>query len=429
VKSVDQHLAGILAAVRPLPARDLPLTDALGAVLAEPVTAPVDLPPFDNSAMDGYAVRAADLATASESGPVTLPVRGDIAAGARAGAGGPVGPGECVRIMTGAPMPAGADAVVPVEWTDGGAAVVRVSRPAEAGRYIRRRGEDVTAGEIVLRPGTRLGAAQVGLCAAVGRGAVAARPRPRVVVLSTGTELVEPGDPIEPGQIWDSNSFTLAAAVEEAGFVAERHGILADDPAHVLETIQAQAARADAIVTSGGVSMGVHDVVKEVLTGLGTMRFEQVAMRPGKPQGFGLIGDGTPIFTLPGNPVSAYVSFQVFVRPALRALLGVPQVEAGRPPASALSDQVVRATLTAPVRSPAGLRHFLRGRLAPKGGEAPPEPAGGSPDAPCDVTPVDGQGSHQLASLAAADGLIVVPEQVTELAQGARVDVMPLPWR
>lgn len=452
VKSVDDHLAEILAAVTPLPPRETPLLEAVGAVLAEPVRAPIDLPPFDNSAMDGYAVRAADLAAASESSPVTLPVLGDIAAGAPAGAPAGagarpdrIGPGQCARIMTGAPLPAGADAVVPVEWTDGGATEVRISRPAEPGRYVRPRGEDITAGQVVLEPGTPLGAAQVGLCAAVGRGRVAVRPRPRVAVLSTGSELVEPGRPIETGEIWDANSFTLAAAATEAGFTAERHGIVADDADTVLSTLQGLVARVDAIVTSGGVSMGVYDVVKEVLRRLGTVRFGKVAMRPGKPQGFGMLeahGARVPIFTLPGNPVSAYVSFQVFVKPALRVMQGLP----AEPPAA---ERAVTATLTAPVRSPAGLRHYLRGRLVPRpagatagaveAGDAAAAagPAAGGPAAggaatsggALDAVPAEGQGSHQLASLAGADGLIVIPENVTELPAGAPVDVLPLPGR
>jgi molybdopterin molybdotransferase len=301
-------------------------------------------------------------------------------------------------------MPGWADTVIPVEWTDAGARRVRIFRPADPGRYIRRRGEDVTEGQVVLAAGSRLGAAQLGLCAAVGHGHVVARPRPTVAVLSTGSELVEPGEPIAPGQIWDSNSYTLTAAAREAGFAARRHGMVADEPDAVLGTVEDLCARADAIVTSGGVSMGVHDVVKEVLAGLGTVRFDQVAMRPGKPQGFGVIGDGTPIFTLPGNPVSAYVSFQVFVRPALCALQGLAPEPLPQ----------LAATLTAPVSSPDGLRHFVRVTIAERDGRR-------------EATPALAQGSHQLAALAAADGLAVVPEQVTELDAGAPVEVMPLP--
>jgi molybdopterin molybdotransferase len=402
MKTVDEHLADILASTQELPPLDLALLEAGNGVLAEPVTAPVDLPPFDNSAMDGYAVLAADVAGASDTSPVTLSVVGDIAAGDSDAHG--IRTGLCVRIMTGAPVPAGADAIVPVEWTDGGTAKVVIRRSATAGHYVRRSGEDVTAGQTVLDAGTRLGAAQIGMLAAIGRARVLVRPRPRVVVLSTGSELVEPGRPVGPGQIWDSNSFALTAAASEAGAVGFRHGMVGDDPGQVLATIEEQLGFADLIITSGGVSMGARDVVKEVLSGLGTMRFDKVAMRPGKPQGFGLLDGRTPVFTLPGNPVSAYVSFQVFVRPALRALQGLPPEPA----------PTVVARLTAPATSPAGLRHYLRGVLEYRDGEY-------------QVTLAEGQGSHQVFSLASSNCLMVVAEDVTELAAGDPVSVMRLP--
>jgi molybdenum cofactor synthesis domain-containing protein len=403
MKTVDEHLADILAATRALPPLEVALLEAVYGVLAEPVTAPVDLPPFDNSAMDGYAVLAADVAGASETSPVTLSVVGDIAAGDQEARG--IRPGLCARIMTGAPMPAGADAIVPVEWTDGGTAKVTIRRAATAGHYIRRSGEDVTRGQTVLESGTRLGAAQIGMLAAVGRARVSVRPRPRVVVLSTGSELVEPGTGVGPGQIWDANGFALTAAATEAGGVGFRQGVIGDeDPGRVLTVIEEQLGFADLVITSGGVSMGARDVVKEVLSGLGTMRFDKIAMRPGKPQGFGLLDDRTPVFTLPGNPVSAYVSFQVFVRPALRALQGLPPDPL----------PTVRARLTEPVTSPGGLRHFLRGSLAYR-------------DGAFEVAPAEGQGSHQIFALSSSNALIVVGEDVTELAAGDPVDVMRLP--
>jgi molybdenum cofactor synthesis domain-containing protein len=400
VISVDEHLAGILGAVSPVSTLALPLLEARGTVLAEEVTAPVSLPPFDNSAMDGYAVIAADVAGASAESPLMLPVIGDIAAG-DVGVQA-IGTGMCARIMTGAPMPAGADAVIPVEWTDGGTASVRITQPAPPGHYIRRSGEDVIAGQTVLPSGILLRATQVGMLAAVGRARVTVRPRPRVVVLSTGSELREPGSSLAHGEIWDSNSFMLAAAVAEAGGVGYRETIVADEPDKVIEVIDDQVMRADAIITSGGVSMGARDVVKEVLTGRVT--FSKVAMRPGKPQGFGMLREQTPIFTLPGNPVSAYVSFQVFVRPALRALQGLPP----EPP------DLVTATLTEAVSSPAGLRHFLRATLSFAEGRYT-------------ATPAEGQGSHQLAALASANALVVVSEDVESLPAGAQVDVMELP--
>jgi molybdopterin molybdotransferase len=402
MKTVDEHLADVLAATRRLPPLDVALLEALHGVLAEPVTAPVALPPFDNSAMDGYAVVAADVAGASETSPVTLSVVGDIAAGDQEPHA--IRPGLCARIMTGAPMPAGADAVVPVERTDGGTAKVTIRQATTAGRYIRRSGEDVTAGQTVLEAGTRLGATQIGMLAAVGRARVLVRPRPRVVVLSTGSELVEPGGTVGPGQIWDANGYALTAAATEAGAVGFRQGVIGDDPRQVLAGIEEQLGFADLVITSGGVSMGARDVVKEVLSGLGTMKFEQVAMRPGKPQGFGLLDDRTPVFTLPGNPVSAFVSFQVFVRPALRALQGLPP--------DALP--TVTARLTEPVTSPSGLRHYLRGALSYH-------------DGAYFVSPAEGQGSHQIFSLASSNSLMVVPEDVTSLNAGDPVQVMMLP--
>lgn len=401
MRSVDEHLTDILGSVPVLPPLDLALLEAQGAVLAEPVAAPVPLPPFDNSAMDGYAVVAADIAGATEAEPVVLPVVGDILAGDPGVSA--IRPGLTARIMTGAPLPAGADAVIPVEWTDGGAATVRVSRPAPPGNYIRRAGEDVLAGQIVVDAGTWLGATQIGMLAAVGRSRVPVRPKPRVVVVSTGTELCEPGGPLGDGQIWESNSFMLTAAVAEAGGVGYRQATVEDEPAKVLETLRDQLVRADAIVTSGGVSMGTRDVVKEVLTGTGTVAFHKVRMRPGKPQGFGLL-EGTPIFTLPGNPVSAYISFQVFVRPALRAMQGMPPEPL----------PTVSAVLAEDVRSPAGLRHYLRGRLSFTRGFYT-------------VAPADGQGSHQLGSLSSANALIALPEDAEALPAGSHVEVMRLP--
>ncbi|TDE32760.1 gephyrin-like molybdotransferase Glp [Actinomadura sp. 6K520] len=401
MRSVDEHLTEILGSVAVLPPLDMALLEAQGTVLAEPVSAQVPLPPFDNSAMDGYAVVAADIAAASETAPVTLPVVGDIVAGDTGVSA--IRPGLTARIMTGAPLPAGADAVIPVEWTDGGNATVRVSRSAPAGNYIRRAGEDVRAGQVVVAAGTRLGAPQIGMIAAVGRARVTVRPRPRVVVVATGDELREPGSPLGHGQIWESNGYMLTAAVVEAGGVGFRQATVVDEPGKVLEMLEDQLARADAIVTTGGVSMGTKDVVKEVLAGTGTVNFHKVRMRPGKPQGFGLL-EGTPVFTLPGNPVSAYVSFQVFVRPALRAMQGL--VPDPLP--------MVSAVLAEEITSPAGLRHFLRGKLSFDRGTYT-------------VTAAEVQGSHQLGSLATANSLIQVPEDIETLPAGSHVDVMRLP--
>ncbi len=399
--SVDEHLARILAVVQPLSPLGLGLLDAQGCLLDEDVVAPAPLPGFDNSAMDGYAVCAADL----QDLPVELPVTGDVAAGPASTLR--VEPGVCVRIMTGAALPAGADAVVPVELTDGGVERVRIDRPVEPGAYIRRAGEDVAAGESVLARGTPLGSAQIGLAAAVGRSRVSVRPRPRVVVVSTGSELVEPGTPLGPGQIADANSFALTAAAAEAGAQAYRVGIVPDEPRTLLGTLEDQLVRADVLITSGGVSVGAYDVVKEVLSRIGTVQFDRVAMQPGMPQGFGTIGpDSTPVFGLPGNPVSALVSFEVFVRPALRRMIGAEPLERPR----------VSAVTTEPLSSAKGKRSFLRVHLAVRKGAYT-------------VTPVSGPGSHLLAGMSRATALAVIPEEVEHVAVGAPVTVMLLERR
>ncbi|WP_433856848.1 molybdotransferase-like divisome protein Glp [Streptomyces kronopolitis] len=432
VWSVAEHLDDVLSKIAPLDPIELQLLDAQGCVLVEDVTVPVALPPFDNSSMDGYAVRAADTAAADRGAPVSLTVIGDIAAGH--GELPAVGPGQAARIMTGAPVPPGADAVVPVEWTDGGAGEgpaaamrahsaapedaggeVRVHRPAAAGAHIRTRGSDVTEGEQALRAGTVLGPSQIGLLAAIGRGTVRVRPRPRVVVLSTGSELVQPGEALGPGEIHDSNSFQLTAAARAAGALAYRVGAVADDADTLRSTLEDQLIRADLLVTSGGVSVGAYDVVKETLTALsateddgsplagGTVEFRTLAMQPGKPQGFGLIGpDRIPLLALPGNPVSSYVSFELFVRPALRVLMGLPDVH--RP--------TLRARITDGIASsPQGRRQFLRGRYDAGAGT---------------VAPVGGAGSHLIKAMAHADALIVVPEETTEVAADSEVDVVLL---
>jgi molybdopterin molybdotransferase len=404
--AVEDYQSAILSAITPLASVTLELAAAEGCVLAEDVTAAVALPSFDNSSMDGYAVLAADVAGAAPDAPAVLRVTGEIAAGDTGGYR--LVPGTAIKIMTGARLPAGADAVVPVEWTDGGAREVRIHRPADAGNAVRYAGGDAAEGETLLTAGTRMRPMQIAVAASAGRKAVTVRPRPRVVVLSTGDELTEPGTPLVPGRIWDSNSYMIAAAAREAGAVAYRHSVVPDDPAGVLPALERQLARADLLITTGGVSMGgEHDVVKAALRELGTVTFRKVAMQPGMPQGFGVIGKGgeggkgpVPIFTLPGNPVSAYVSFQLFVRPAVAALQG----------ADDLSLRSVRATLAGPVRSPSGRRSYLRGVL--DGAE---------------VSPLTGQGSHQIAALGRANALIVVPERETQLPAGVAVDVLVLP--
>ena len=401
-RSVDEHLEVVLGRVAALPAFDQPLMDAVGLVLCEDIVSGVSLPGFDNSAMDGYAVQAADLAGASDENPIGLPVVGEF----RAGRSEPivVTPGTCVRIMTGAPMPRGADSVVPVEWTDGGTVTVRITQQPPVGGSVRHAGEDVTAGAQVLDRDTVLGPRQIAVLAAVGRARVKARPRPRVVVISTGAELREPGSRLGEGQIYDSNSYTLAACARDAGAVVYRVGIVDDDPKRIMDTLSDQLVRADLVITTGGVSMGAYDIVKEELSKLGTVDFPQVAMQPGKPQGFGVIGDDeVPIFTLPGNPVSAYISFEVFVRPALRKMMGQMPYRRALVPGVTLDG----------FSSPAGRRQFVRA-------------AATSGDQGWMASTVGGHGSHLLGGLSRANALIVVPEDVTSVRAGDQVELMLL---
>jgi molybdopterin molybdotransferase len=336
---------------------------------------------------------------------VTLPVVGEIGAGQATLR--VLAPGAAAKIMTGAPIPDGADAVVPYEWTDRGVAQVRIDQVPEPGQHVRPAGDDVSEGDLLVEEGTVLGPRQLGLLASVGRATVLARPRPRVVVLSTGSELRNPGEELGHDSIYDGNSYMLAAAVRRAGAIAHRVGIVPDDPDAFLKTLNDQLVRADLVVTSGGVSQGDFDIVKEVLRRQGVW-FGPVAMQPGKPQGFGLIGADpgdrqVPIVTLPGNSVSSYISFEMFVLPAIRTLMGLTPV----------SRPTFDARLTGGVSSPEGRRQFLRGR------------AGTDAEGPY-VEPVGGPGSHLVGALAEANSLIVVPEEVTALAPGDRVHVLML---
>ncbi len=402
MRSVEDHLQAVLAGVGPLAPLDVTLVESRGCVLAEDVTAPWPLPAFDQAATDGYAVRAEDLLTASDGKPTRLAVIDDVPAGYRASHD--LDAGQAIRIQTGAPVPEGADAVVPLDRTDGGMREVAVTRGVRAGDHVRHRGDDVELGEVVAPAGTVVGPREIALLAAVGRGRVSVHPQPRVVVLSIGSELVEPGGQLAPGQVADSNGVTIAAAVQEAGALAYRVGPLRDDASTLLATLEDQLVRADLIVTTGGVSAGAYDTVKSVLSRLGTVDFTKVAMQPGTPQGHGTLGpDDTPIFTLPGNPVSAYVSFEVFVRPVIRRMLGHERIY--RP--------VVRAVLVDPLPSPAGRRQFARGVLAVEDGRYVVRPAGG-------------QGSHMLGGLSRANALVVVPEDVTEVKPGEAVAVLRL---
>ncbi len=354
--TVEQARDLVLARCRVLATERVPILEALGRVLAADVRSDIDIAPFDNSAMDGYAVRAADLATAVDGVPVTLDVVSHIAAGDHSDL--EVGPGQAARIMTGAPMPPGADSVVMVEYTTPGEAAgstggtVHVSRTVAPGENVRLRGEEVAAGDAVLLAGEVVGPAAVGLAASAGHATVEVHRRPRVAVLSTGDELVEVAEQPGPGKIRNSNSYSIAAQVLAAGGEPLRFPIVRDDPDATREAFARAAAEADFIVTSGGVSVGDFDFVKPVLEELGEMEFCKVAMRPGNPQTLGSI-DGVPFFGLPGNPTSTYVGFEVFVRPALRYMQGHTALDRPRSV----------ATLAHDVKKKQDRRYYLRARL------------------------------------------------------------------
>jgi molybdopterin molybdotransferase len=340
--------------------------------------------------MDGYTGYSADLAVL----PVTLPVSADIPAGATDVV--TLEPRTVARIMTGAPLPDGAEVIIPVEQTDGGRHTVRIDAAPPAGIHVRRRGEDVAAGTGVLPAGAELGPPQLGIAAALGRSTLPVHRPVEVLLLSTGSELVAPGEPLLPGQIYESNAVMLAAALSRIGARARSVHVVADDVAAFRATLDSSSAGVDLIVTSGGVSAGAYEVVKDALTGDG-MEFVKVAMQPGMPQGSGRV-DGVPIVTLPGNPVSSFVSFEVFLRPAIRAAMG--RADPHRP--------ALRLPLSAALDSPNGKRQFRRGVLDAVTGS---------------VAPWGGPGSHLLSWLAGADAIIVVPEDVTHLNQGDTVEV------
>ncbi|WP_159621232.1 gephyrin-like molybdotransferase Glp [Ruania rhizosphaerae] len=407
-RTAAEHRRAVLTTVTPLPPVTVDLTETGGLVLAEDVASTTPIPLFDNSAMDGYAVRAAELTGTSEQHPRTLEVCADIPAGATRIA--PLVPGAVARIMTGAPLPEGADAIVPVEYSDGGTEHVRLTLAPDVGRHVRRAGDDLSAGDVVLTAGTTLGARQVAAAAAAGHGRLRVHPRPRVAVISTGTELITPGTRPEHGQIPDSNSYLLAELVRQAGAEPVRIGAVPDDEAAFARLIAETSGQVDAIVCSGGVSVGAYDVVKAVLAPEPQMWFGPVAMQPGKPQGFGRLGDGTLVFTLPGNPVSVYVSFEVFVAPALHRLAGrlVPE-----------KIPVTAARAWQGWASPAGREQFMPVRVVTAA-------TGTDPVEVVRVQPASarGSGSHLVGTLASADALARVPADVTDVHAGDMIELL-----
>ena len=397
--SVAEALGRVLARVPVLSRESVSLEAALGRVLAEPVVAGREIPPWDNSSMDGYAVRAADTRAAGTGRPVTLAVVGEVAAGSVAGR--ELGPGQAFRILTGAPLPPGSDAVVPQEDVRRGDGHVTLERAVDAGAYVRPRGEDIRTGDRLLEPGSVLRPAALGVLAALGRARVDVYRRPVVAVLSTGDELVAPDAPLGPGQIPDSNSYTLCALATEAGAVPMSLGIARDRREELVERFR-QGLQADVLVSSAGVSVGDRDFVREAIEALGVrLDFWKVNMRPGKPLTFGEVG-GRLFFGLPGNPVSSMVTFELFVRPALRRLAGYPTVDRPR----------VRARALEAIDNPGSRPGYLRVHLEPQAGGWGARPTGE-------------QGSGILRSMLLADGLAVVPGD-TRIAPGGAVEVILL---
>ena len=403
--SVDDALEQILSHVSVLPAETVSITQALGRVLARDITAEMNLPPFANSSMDGFAVRAADIATASPDTPVQLRVTMDIPAGTAPPH--TVNAGEAARIMTGAPMPDGADAVVPVEQTDvewqAGADIalpeqVRIFRRVEAGGYVRPAGEDVQAGQTVLQAATRLRPQDVGVLAALGQSQIEVMRQPRVVIVSTGDELVNVEEPLTPGKIRDVNSYTIGGLVTEYGGIPIPLPIARDTLEDVRNLFNAAfAQQPDLIISSAGVSVGTYDVVRTVLEELGAVHFWRVNVRPGKPLAFGTLRQ-IPFIGLPGNPVSAMVTFDVFVRPALLAMLRQP---AGAQTITAITGEAMQSD---------GRRSYIRVTLEDNNGELVAHPTGT-------------QSSGALMSMVRADGLLIIPEDVTNVPEGTRLPV------
>lgn len=421
LRSVEEQQARVsAAAVAPRPIR-VAIAEAQGLLCAEDVVTERALPGFDQAAVDGYAVRSVDVIAVHESDgqpevdetsnpEVFLPVTGSIEAGAR----NPnrLQPRQAVRVQTGAPMPTLADAVLPLRWTDGGESRVRALRGVRSGAYVRRAGDDVQPGDVAVQSGSAVGPAQVGLLAAVGRERVLVHPRPRLSVMSVGGELVDISRSPGGGQVYDVNSYALAAAGRDAGAEVNRVGIVSNDPTQLREVVEGQLNRAEVLIIAGAVGGAAAEGVRAALADLGQMEVARIAMQPGSVQGFGQLGpDGVPTFLLPGNPVSALVVFEVMVRPMIRLSLGKRQA----------LRRVVPARTLAPVASSRGRRGYLRGQLMrdEDTGEYLVQALGGTP----------GGSSHLLATLAEANCLLVVPETAEQVSTGELVDVAFLAQR
>jgi molybdopterin molybdotransferase len=406
MRSVDEQLGRALAAaVRPAPVR-VAIAEAQGMLCAEDVVAERALPGFDQAAVDGYAVRSVDVQSAGAE-PVLMPVVGEIATGSRQPRR--LQPGQAVRVVTGAPLPTLADAVVPIGYTDGHHARVTITQPVPSAAFVRRTGEDVQTGDVAVRRGSPIGAAQVGLLAAVGRSKVLVYPRPRVSVISFGDELVDIDRTPGQGQVYDVNSYALAAAARDAGAEVNRVGIVPSDARKLREIVESRLLLSEIVVIAGGVGGELANEISSALSELGDIDSARVAMHPGSVQGFGRLGpDAVPTFLLPSNPMSALIVFEVLVRPLIRAAQGK------RNP----NRRVITARLLSPVTSTKGRRGYLRAQLLrdENNGEYLVQPLGMS-------------GSHLLASLAEANCLILVDEETTEVAMGDEVQVSFLAQR
>jgi molybdopterin molybdotransferase len=396
--SVEDAREKVLSQVQPLSTINLPLTESHGCVLAEEAVASSDIPNFPSSAMDGFAVRSSDVAGASPGSPVELTIVGRAPIGRRPEA--TVGGREAVRIATGAPVPAGADSIVPMENCEAAGDRVRILAASPEGKHIRPTGEDVRAGEVLVGRGRRLGAPELALLATAGFSHPLVHPRPRVVVLSTGDELIAPPGSPAYGQVRDSNAYLLFGALREAGAAPVLAGIVRDEVDELRDTVLSRLVQADAFVSSGGVSVGERDVVKAAFFRRGDVEFFKVAMQPGMPQGFGTI-EGKPYFGLPGNPVSVFVSFEVFIRPAMLKMMG----------RTSLFRPEITARLTADVSGPKGKTQFARVLVrSERDGYV--------------ATPTGGRGSNLISTVARANGLAIVPAGVETARAGRDVTVM-----